>query len=309
MATPRPVTIVIPVYADWPSLKDCLDGLIRTVDLKRHKVILVNDSGPQADLLEKKIQAKVGNRPAFEYYRNPKNLGFVGTCNRAVLELDKTNNDVLLLNSDTKPTAGWLEEMIAVLNISSKNAAVSPRSNNASIATVPLSTAINKGIALKASYAIYQAIKPKLPRYYITPIAHGFCLLLRRSLINRYGMFDPIFGRGYGEEVDWCRRLAAHGYRCLFANRAYIFHLEARGFSAKTKAKLIADHNKIIWRRYPDYRQAVRDWMDKMVPFETSIEKAAGFHAEPKAHGLRGALKRSPPLYRLARGLYRRLKP
>jgi GT2 family glycosyltransferase len=223
------------------------------------------------------------------------------------LELDKTSNDILLLNSDTKVTDGFLEELIEVLNLSPKHAAVSPRSNNASIVTIPLSQAIHHGIDSKQAYKIYQKISPQLPRFYVAAVALGFCMLIRRSVIKKYGLFDPVFGKGYGEEVDFCRRVKKHGYLSIIANHAFVYHLEARSFTSELKQKLIEEHNQIIWQRYPEYRQENRDWMDEKVPAETAIEKSLGIDAEPKATGLRGALKRYPRLYRLCRKVYRRL--
>lgn len=304
----RAVTIVVPVYADWQSLKDCLEALAETVDTAKHKIMLVNDSGPEADELEKNIKQFIAGREGYEYNRNSKNLGFVGTCNRAALELDKSGNHILLLNSDTKPTTGWLEEMLDVLSLSPKNATVTARSNNASIATVPLSQAVHHGLQdSKTAYAIYERISPKLPRYYDAPVGLGYCLLIRREVIDKFGLFDKVFQKGYGEEVDFCRRIKRQGWCCIFANRAFVFHLEARSFTPEVKQKMMDSHNEIIWKRYPEYRQEVRDWMDEKVPAETAIEKAAGFNAEPPIYGVRALLKRSPLVYKIARSIYRRL--
>lgn len=272
----KPVSIIVPVYGDWPSLKVCIKSLRKHVDTNIHKVILVNDCGPKADFIEEKIKASIKNTKNFFYYRNKKNLGFVGTCNRAVLEIDKSKNNVLLLNSDTKVTHGFLDEMIEVLDCSDNNGAVSPRSNNASIATIPLESAIQKGVGGRRSYDMYRKIKDLLPRYYVAPVAHGFCLLIRRDLIDKFGLFDKEFGKGYGEEVDFCLRIKKKGYLSLLANHAYVYHLEGKSFSLKTKAKLLDEHNKILWERYPDYRQSVRDYMNKVLEEEGEIQKKAG---------------------------------
>jgi len=297
----KKVTIVVPVYGDWPSLAECVEALRQHVD-GRHAVMFVNDCGPDVDLIEKNLKRAIKGT-AYQYYRNPKNLGFVGACNRAVLELDTTNNDILLLNSDTKVTEGFLEEMLEVLYDSPKHGAVSPRSNNATIGTVPLSSAGKGGIEPEKSYALFKRLKTRLPKYTVVPIIHGFCMLIRRPLIKRYGLFDTVFGRGYGEEVDFCQRLKKHGYLSVLSNRAYVFHLEARSFSLETKAKLMAEHNKIVWKRWPDYRQSVRDYMSEAIPREDDLLAQGQFN--PKLR-LKKLLKRSPRLYNLARKLTRR---
>lgn len=269
----KPVTIVVPVYGDWSSLSECIQSLIAHVDLSKNIVMFVNDCGPDADTIEANIKSATKGVDGIEYYRNKKNLGFIGTCNRAVQELDKSSNDILLLNSDTKVTKGFLVEMASILQDNPKVGAVSPRSNNASLTTVPISTAIQKGINLSKAYKVYEAIKSDLPRYYEAPTAHGFCMLIRRSLIVKHGLFDTIFGKGYGEEVDFCQRLRKAGYKCVIANHAFVYHLEARSFSMEAKQKLLETNNKIIWERYPKYREEVRQYINKVRHDEGLVER------------------------------------
>ncbi len=270
------VSVVIPVYADWNSLNECLTSLKKHLS-SRHKVFLVNDCGPKADILEIRIKKAISGLPNYKYYRNPKNLGFLKTCNRAVLELDKTGNDILILNSDTKVTKGFLDEMLAVLYSNEKIGAVSPRTNNATIATVPLSAMPQKGIEPEKSYKKFLELKEKLPRHSVVPTAHGFCMLIRRSLIGKYGLFDEVFGMGYGEEVDFCQRIKEHGYISVLSNHSYVFHHEARSFTLETKNKMLEENNQIIRRRYPNYQRLVREYIEGALVFEegTGTKKPA----------------------------------
>jgi len=270
------VTIVVPVYGDWPSLGNCIKSLKSNINPKLHTVIFVNDCGPDVDVIERNIKKSINGLKNFKYYRNAKNLGFVGTCNRAALDIDKTNNDILLLNSDTIVTKDFVEEMSYVMYESPNNGAVSPRSNNATIATIPLSAAAKKDIKPNESYRIFKKIQPKLQRSTVVPVAHGFCMLIRRELIKKYGLFDTAFGKGYGEEVDFCMRIGKKGYVSLLANWAYVFHLEARSFSMEAKKKFIEENNKIIWERYPEYRESVRDYMESALVRESAIEESVG---------------------------------
>jgi len=266
------ISIIVPVYGDWPSLSECIESLIEYTSPSKHKVLLVNDCGPEADELEQHIKKTIKGYNHFAYHRNKKNLGFLKNCNNAVENLDKTGNDILLLNSDTKVTEGALEELAYVLESDKKIGAVSPRSNNATITTVPLRAMKQKGIEPKKSYALFKKINQRFPRTSVVPTAHGFCILIRRSLIEKYRLFDPVFGKGYGEEVDFCQRIRAHGYVCVLANRAYVFHQEARSFSLETKAKLLEENNKIIRERYPSYQKEVRDYINNALARENQFE-------------------------------------
>ena len=258
----RPLSIVVPVYGDWGSLARCLESLER-YSAPFDTVMIVNDSGPQADELEASIQPFLERNAQFEYSRNDENLGFVGTCNRAVLELDSTGNDVVLLNSDAEITQHSLDEMLAVLDISERHGLVCPRSDNATIATVPwrrhASTLHDVGRRERAA-RIFSEIAPVIPRYYVAPVVVGFCMLIRRNLIDNYGLFDPIFGAGYNEENDMSLRVNELGYSSVIANRALVFHLGSASFGEQSS--LHESTNAAVLRtRYPFYLQAVADFM------------------------------------------------
>ena len=45
------------------------------------------------------------------------------------------------------------------------------------------------------------------------PVGVGFCMLVPVAIVHEVGLLDPIFGRGYCEEVDWCLRAKEFGYR------------------------------------------------------------------------------------------------
>ncbi len=272
------VTIVVPVYGDWESLTVCIDSLNTHVDTKRHKVLLVNDCGPDVDAIEKNIKEQIVNLESFEYYRNDKNLGFVQTCNRAVFELDNTDNDVLLLNSDTKVTAGFLEEMVDVLYATDKHGCVCPRSNNATIASVPFRMQNNTSDReLDYAEMVYEKIKDHLPRYHVTPVAVGFCMLIKRELIKNFGLFDEVYGLGYSEENDFCQRINKYGFSSVMANHALVFHLESRSFTSEKKAMLVEKNESFMLTRYPYYRKLVERYINYYIdPVDWFADVIAG---------------------------------
>ncbi len=307
----KAVTIVVPVYGDWPSLRECIESLKQFVDTRVHRVMLVNDCGPEVELMEKNILSAIDGRDGFIYQRNDKNLGFIKTCNRAVSELDKTDNDILLLNSDTKVTEGFLDEMLAVMVDAPRVATISPRSNNATICTIPLEAIAQKGIDRHESYELFRKYNHRFPRYSLAPTAHGFCMLIRRKLIEDYGLFDEVFGKGYGEEVDFCQRVKKHGWQCAISNRAYVFHLEARSFSIETKRQLLETNNQIIRSRYPDYKQAVTDYIDQALAEEAKLfGQVAGIRAGvPGTRNIKKLIKRNRRLHGLVMKLRDKIIP
>ena len=265
MPTPaltRPVTVVVPVYGDLESLMDCIESLKTNVDLTRHRVLLMNDVGPEADVIEEALLAAIEGVAGFEYSRNTENLGFVGNCNRAATEVDTTDNDILLLNSDTVTTPGFVDELADVLHLSPRHGVVCPRSNNATIASIPFRLRDKAGArTMERSAAVHEAVAAHLPRFSISPVSMGFCFLIRRELIREHGLFDAVYAPGYGEENDFCLRVNEFGYSSLIAHHAIVFHAGAKSFLGARRAALRSAHEKILVSRYPFYTEAVQTYL------------------------------------------------
>lgn len=250
----KKISIIIPVYADWSSLKKNIKAVKKTVpSTTEYEVFYVNDCGPDADKLEKKIINKIKGRSNFYYFRNKQNLGFVKSCNNAVFNLCDQTSDVLLLNSDAVVMKGWTQELRSVLYAEKEIGAVCPRSNSATIFSVPMEQDDKRIHSMKESYKLYKSMRNRLPKYYISPIAHGFCMLIRREVIGMYGLFDEIYGKGYGEETDFCMRILHNGWKCAAANWTYVFHYESRSFTKAKRDEYVQVNEKILNERYPDY--------------------------------------------------------
>jgi len=266
------VTIVVPVYKDIPTLRKCILSLKDNVDA-RHKIMLMNDHGPEAEQIESEIANLIKGDARFEYHANKSNLGFVKTCNKAVYEIDKTDNEILLLNSDTVITADFLEELIEVLYLNEKHGIACPRSNNASVLTIPFNYQGDRSLVTEKSYDCYKKIKELLPKYSVIPTAVGFCMLVRRSLISNYGLFDEVYSPGYDEENDFSMRINRYGYSVVVSNYAYVFHWETKSFSQEQKIRLNKQNEGMLLKRYPYYREVVSKYIDyQMNPIEYFAE-------------------------------------
>ena len=82
----KKVTIVIPVYKDWSTLKLCISSLKSCVS-DRNKVLLINDMGPDWEKIENNILSEIEGYENFQYFRNDKNLGFVKHATEQFLNL------------------------------------------------------------------------------------------------------------------------------------------------------------------------------------------------------------------------------
>ncbi len=276
------VTVIIPIYKDWATLEKCLSSLKKYLN-KKHSVILINDNSSEADDLEIKIKNAIKTFDNFKYFRNKKNLGFVKTCNRGVFEIDKTENDILLLNSDTEVTEGFLDEMTSVLYLSEKHGVVCPRSNNATILSVPFRYDGERMDIINESLGFHEKLKKLLPQFSIIPTGVGFCMLIRRNLVVNFGLFDKIYGKGYNEENDFCCRINKFGYSIAMANHAFVYHIEGKSFTSAEK-KILNEKNELILQgRYPEYLNAVRKYLiDGINPVDYFSEIVCGVYSKKR---------------------------
>ncbi len=259
----KKVNIVIPVYGDWNSLKQNIISLKKYyADNDDVEIYYVNDCGPQADMLEKNIINAIGRLKNFHYKRNEKNLGFIKSCNNAVFKIVKNKKaNILLLNSDTAITKDFMEGMSQILYSQDDLCAVSPRSNNATVWSVPMDgSMINKP---RKSYKLWLKLKRQIPDKYISPTVHGFCMLIRRDVIDKIGLFDEVYGCGYGEENDFTMRARKAGWKCAIANHVFVFHHGSKSFGDKRQSDLARKNGKTLLKRYPEYNNLVAQYVSE----------------------------------------------
>lgn len=254
------INIVVPVYADWPSLRLNIKSLAKFYGNNgKINIYYINDCGPEANLLESRIKDSIKNLKNFHYFKNKNNLGFVKNNNNAVKNIIDKTGDVLFLNSDTKVTKGFLEEMVRVLYSDDNIGIVNPRSNNATIWSVPMDGSLAD--TPRKSYSYWKRLIKYIPEKYISPTSHGFCMLVRREVINEIGLFDEVYGRGYGEENDLTMRARKYGWLCAVANLSFVFHYESKSFGDEARLKLSRKNRGILDKRYPDYSKLLDNYL------------------------------------------------
>lgn len=241
-----PVSVLIPVFGAPEVLRGCLESLAEHLPAGCD-VHILDDATPGGSIAQLAGEY-AGRIPTLRYVRRRENLGFVENCNQAMMELRDTGRDILLLNSDARITAGAIEELSAVLHLHEKHGAVSPRSNNATVFSVP----VLEKLEPDESYEVWQRIREFLPRYHIVPTCVGFCILIRNIVLRHFGFFDPIFNPGYNEENDLMCRMNRHGFSSLAANQAFVFHLESATFGDR-RAALETRNRALLDARYPEY--------------------------------------------------------
>lgn len=251
------VDIIVPVYNAYEYTEECIKSVIKNTNLNIHRLILINDKSPDEKIMPMlQKYASENENKQIVVLENEENSGFVKTVNRG---MTYSTNDVVLLNSDTEVTNNWLEKMITCAYSNDYIATVTALTNNGTIASVPnfgIDNELPKNMSLEQYAKMIEEIS--LKRYPELTTGNGFCMYIKRKVIEEIGLFDDItFEKGYGEENDFCYRALDHGYTNVLCDDTFIYHKGTQSFKkenlTKTRAAIIDDHMKKLRRKYPIY--------------------------------------------------------
>ena len=196
----------------------------------------------------------------FSYYRSPRNLGIPRNMNLALSRGVTAGYDyVFILNSDVVLPMNLVGAMIRVAENNPGVGSVTAWSNSASAFSLP--NADETGMLRRQDVVDWLSaeLEQEFGSFALDlPTGVGFCLLMPVPVVAEVGFFDPVYGRGYCEEVDWCLRSRALGYSTVLALSAFVFHYGSAstvgaGMLA-AKQTTVQEHERIIDLRYPRYR-------------------------------------------------------
>lgn len=251
------VDIAIPIYNAYEYTKECINSILKYTDLTKNGLILVNDKSPDErvlPMLEKVVDEN--KEKNIELINNDENLGFVGSVNIA---MKKSKNDIILLNSDTEVTKNWIEKISQCAYSNDCIATVTPLTNNGTICSVP-NFGVDNELPDNMNLDEYADMIEKIScsRYPELTTGNGFCMFIKRSVIDEIGFFDEeTFKKGYGEENDFCYRALDNGYINVLCDNTFIYHKGTQSFKkenmTETRAKLVEEHMKLLTEKYPNY--------------------------------------------------------
>jgi GT2 family glycosyltransferase len=252
------VTIVVPVYGDYDATKACLGSLLGQIDSTgRHRVMIVNDASPDRRIHE--LLDSLAPREHLQVFTNAKNLGFVGAVNRALGEVP--SGDVILLNADTIIPPALIERLSSVARSSPDIGTATPLSNNGEFTSFPVPNRSNvAGSYIDVANIDRIAARVNAGVIVDLPNGIGFCLYVTRSCLDSVGLLSESYHRGYLEDVDFCLRARAYGFRNVCATSIYVGHAGSRSFG-KQKRSLVVRNLEVIERRFPAYRAECAEFM------------------------------------------------
>lgn len=251
----RRVSVIIPVYRGVTETRRCIESILQSVDDSSCEVILINDCSPEPEI-DALLDSYADRNLNLKILKNETNLGFVRTVNRGMRLAGEA--DVILLNSDTEVAADWVSRLRSQAYAEDSIGTVTPFSNNATICNYPDIDGWPELPEGETTQSIDRAFSGANAGWAVDiPTGVGFCMYIKRGCLNDVGLFDEeAFGRGYGEENDFCLRAANKGWRNVLATDVFVFHEGEISFSESAvsgKARAM----EVIRERYPNYEEMV----------------------------------------------------
>lgn len=233
------VDIVVCVHNALEDVERCLSSVVRHT-LPPYGLILVDDGSaePTRDYLR-----RFALDQDVPLIRNESARGYTLAANQGLHA--STADYVVLLNSDTIVSPDWLDRMAMCAATDATIGIVGPLSNTASWQSVPeleengdwANNPLPQGVTVEQMAMWLACGSARL--YPRIAFLNGFCLMIKRQVIESIGWFDEAtFGRGYGEENDYCLRARKAGWALALADDAYVFHAQSKSYSHERRKQL-----------------------------------------------------------------------
>lgn len=272
------VSVVIPSKDSFALISRVIDGLIHGTDYPDLEIIVVDNGTTEPETLElyDKLQRE---NPAFKLDLSTAPFNFSRQINRGVARA--SGDLILLLNNDVEIVErGWLREMVECFGYPDTGI-VGAR------LLYPDRTIQHAGVIVGLSdfaghWFVGEAQDSPGPmsrlnvRSSLTAVTAA-CMMVSRACFNEVGGFDEeTFGIAYND-VDFCLRAKANGYRAIYTPFATLIHHESssrgRDDQGPNRPRFLRDQASLLERHVTDvYRDdAFSPWYDRRRSVPTRI--------------------------------------
>jgi len=250
MSDQKRVAILIPFYNHFPVFRGAVIRLFETTAVKSEDIFVIDDS---VDPAESEACQTLCAELKLMYYKNPENVGFLKSVSLGFEETD--HPFVLLYNSDVWAIDwGWLDEMLAEMDnpqvgIVGAKLVFPPEMGQELAHKIQ-----HAGVATNSEGMPYHIFAgealdhPSTNKRLEVNAVTGACMLIRRSVWDELGGFDPQLGRGVYEDIDLCWRARKANYLVVYCASAVLYHFQHGSVEVDGTHKLhnFADNNLVL---------------------------------------------------------------
>lgn len=229
-------SIIILTYNNLEYNKLCIESIRRFTDEDTYEIVVVDNNSTDGTVEWLKEQENI--KTLF----NKENTGFPRGCNQGI-ELADEGNDILLLNNDTIVTPNWLKNLSTCLYASEDIGAVGAVTNSCSYYQAIPTTYNNMDEMLQYAQG-YNKSDPNKWEQRVKLV--GFCMLIKRLVLNEVGLLDTIFSPGNFEDDDLSFRIIEAGYKLILCKDTFIHHFGSTSFKVNPEKynKLLEENSK-----------------------------------------------------------------
>lgn len=290
------VSVVVVLFNQAGLSRQCLSALADQRDVCFETIVVDNASNKRtAEMLRCVDGATI--------LRNTDNLGFLSAANQGAARA--RGRHILFLNNDAIVHAHALRQAVLRLDGDSSIAAVGGR------------IVLGDGTLQEAGCIVYRngstvgygrGQDPHAPAFAFlrdVDFCSGAFLMLRRTLWQNLGGFDPAYAPAYYEDTDLCLRIQDAGYRVVYDPNVWLTHFEwasATAPDAATRAMeerraqfAVRHQGRLSARPDPGESSPARDrWLATVRPrillIDNAVPHMAGGGGLPRARLLVHAL-------------------
>lgn len=159
---------------------------------------------------------------------NQDNMGFAKGCNQGLAA--SRGEYLLLLNNDVVVTPQWLPTLVKAFESDDRRGIVGPMTNYASGPQLLVDPGYDVNtLAGLDEFAISWSKKNRDQIESCSRVV-GFCMLIKRAVVDKIGGLDGRYGLGNFEDDDFCIRARLAGYTGGIVKDCFVHHFGGRTF-------------------------------------------------------------------------------
>ncbi len=244
-------SIVVSGWKSAPTVERCLASIASHVRGVSYEVIVsLSEASPA---VKERLERSVRGARILAWNSN---VGFAGTCNRAVAAA--RGEYVVLLNDDAEVEEGWLETLVDTAELHPEAGAIGSR------VLLPDGTMQENGVVIWSDGTVTFVGYRQAPEDFVpdgvtrVDYCSGVSLLVPRRVWISIGGMDEGYFPAYYEDVDLCLKLEAKGFQVLVQPASVVHHhgstspLKYREFLGnRNRRRLVARWGPLLERRPP----------------------------------------------------------
>ncbi|MFE5324104.1 glycosyltransferase [Paenibacillus sp. NPDC056579] len=251
-------SIIIATYNKMEYTQQCIQSIREYTEYGNYEIIVVDNHSTDETVNWLRQQNDI------RLIVNDENLGFPKACNQGI-EIANGEN-ILLLNNDTIVTHNWLDNLLSCLYSCDDIGAVGSVTNHCSYyQAIPVSY---QTIEEMHQFALdYNQSNPLLWEERLKLI--GYCLLIKKSVVDKIGLLDEQFTPGNYEDDDYSLQIRKAGYKLILCKDTFIHHFGSASFRENKAYNDLMYTNRLKflkkWGFDPDSAQVINQEIAQLI--------------------------------------------